>query len=436
MKISKKSLPKLQLELLVELTPDELKPYVEQAAIEISKNRNIAGFRPGKAPFDIVMKEVGEMTIYQTAANIAIDATLIQILDDEKIDMLGQPKVEVQKLAPTNPFIFKVTLDLVPKVELCDYVKIKVKPMAEIKVEKSEVDKVVADLTSMRAKEILKDETEPAGSGDKVDLDFETFVDLVAIDGGQAKNHSLTIGKGQMIPGFEDNIIGLKKNEVKEFELEFPKKYHEEKLQGKKALFKIKINSVYKIELPEVNDEFAKGFGLKNLDDLKKHLESNIKHEKEMKENQRFELELVEQLIEKSKFEELPDSLIDDETHKMIHELEDNVIRQGMKFDDYLSNVKKTETDLRLDFAIDAIKRVKTGLAIRALAEKENVTAEEKEINDEIERALATYKFHPQYEGKLAELEQNMRSENGQRYFSNLIRNRKAMEFLKSKVGR
>ena len=234
-----------------------------------------------------------------------------------------------------------------------------------------------------------------------------------------------------MIPGFEDNIIGLKKNEVKEFELEFPKKYHEEKLQGKKALFKIKINSVYKIELPEVNDEFAKGFGLKNLDDLKKHLESNIKHEKEMKENQRFELELVEQLIEKSKFEELPDSLVDDETHKMIHELEDNVIRQGMKFDDYLSNIKKTEADLRLDFAIDAIKRVKTGLAIRALAEKENVTAEEKEINDEIERALATYKFHPQYEGKLAELEQNMRSENGQRYFSNLIRNRKAMEFLK-----
>jgi trigger factor len=192
---------------------------------------------------------------------------------------------------------------------------------------------------------------------------------------------------------------------------------------------------IYKIEPPEVNNEFAKGFGLKNLDDLKKHLESNIKREKEMKENERYELELIEQLIDKSKFEELPDSLVEDEIHKMIHELEDNVVRQGMKFEDYLSNIKKTEADLHLDFSADAIKRVKTGLAIRALAEKEKITSEEKEIDEETERSLASYKFHPQYEGKLAELEQNMRSENGKRYFSNLIRNRKAMEFLKSKVG-
>ena len=434
MKITKKSLPKAQLELLVELTSDELKSFVESAVLQISKNRNIPGFRPGKAPFDIVVKEVGEMTIYQTAANEAIDATLIKIIDDEKIDLVGQPKIEVQKLAPNNPFIFKTTFDLAPKIELCEYDKIKVKSMAEIKVENSEVEKVIADLRSMRAKEILKEENAPAESGDKVDLDFETFIDRVAIDGGQAKGHSLVIGKGQMIPGFEDNIIGLKKNETKEFELEFPKKYHDEKLQGKKALFKIKINNVYKIELPEVNDEFAKGFGLKNLEDLKKHLESNIKREKEMKEEQRFELELVEQLIEKSNFEELPDSLIEDEIHKMIHELEDNVARQGMKFEDYLSNIKKTEADLRLDFAADAIKRVKTGLAIRALAEKEALIADEKEIKDEIERSLASYKFHPQYEGKLTELEQNMRSENGKRYFSNIIRNRKAMALLKEKI--
>ena len=436
MKISKKSLPKTQLELLIELTSDELKSFVESTALQISKNRNIAGFRPGKAPFDIVVKEVGEMTLYQTAANEAIDETLIKIIDDEKINLVGQPKIEVQKLAPSNPFIFKATLDLVPKIELCEYAKIKVKSMTEIKVENSEVEKVVTDLRSMRAKEILKNENEPVELGDKVELDFETFIDQVAIDGGQAKGHSLVIGKGQMIPGFEDNIIGLKKDETKEFELEFPKKYHEEKLQGKKALFKIKILTIYKIELPEVNDEFAKGFGLKNLDDLKKHLESNIKREKEMKENERYELELIEQLIDKSKFEELPDSLVEDEIHKMIHELEDNVVRQGMKFEDYLSNIKKTEADLHLDFSADAIKRVKTGLVIRVLAEKERITADEKEINDETERSLASYKFHPQYEGKLAELEQNMRSENGQRYFSNLIRNRKAMELLKEKTSK
>ncbi len=431
MQVAKKDLPKSQAEIVIELSIAELTPYLVKAAEEISKDKKIPGFRPGKAPLEIVIKNAGEMVVYQTAAGIAIEATVYQAIDEQKIEIVDQPKIEVQKLAPGNPFIYKATVALVPKIKICDFEKIKVKPIAETKIEEKQIEKVLNDIQKMRAKEVLEDKT--AEKGNRVELDFDTFMDNVPIDGGQAKKHKLTIGDGQMIPGFEENIIGLKSGQEKEFELSFPKEYHEKKLAGKKAEFKIKLQAVYKVELPEINDDFAKGFGLPSLEGLRKNISSNIEQEQQQKEKQRLELEIIEQLIEKSEFEEIPEVLIDQETHKMVHELEDNIARQGMKFDDYLSHLKKTEADLRLDFAVDAIKRVKTGLIIRQIAKQENIQATEKEIDDETERTLATYKMNPAYADQLNKLEENLRSEHAKQYFGNVIANRKTMELLKEK---
>ena len=432
MQVTKKALPKAQMEFTVEMTVDELKPYLQSATEEIAMHRKIEGFRPGKAPYEIVVREVGEMFVYQTAASFATDGVMPKILLEEKIEIVDQPKIEVQKLAPNNPFIFKATADLVPEIKLCEYDKVKVKPMREIRIEDKEIDRVMTDLQKMRAKEALADKA--AEKGDEVELDFDTFVDNVAIEHGNAKKHTLTIGEGRMIPGFEEQLIGLKATEEKEFELAFPKEYHEKSLAGKKATFKVKVTAVFKIELPKLDDEFATGLGFKEFGDLKKHIEANIRHEKEHKEEQRVELELINELIEKSTFGELPEVLINEETHKMFHELEDNVSREGLKFEDYLNHLKKTESDLRLDFVPDAIKRVKTGLLIRHVAKIENITADDKEIEAEIERSLASYKFHPAYADKLPELEKNMRSANARPYFANMIANRKTLELLKEKV--
>lgn len=420
------------MEFTIEMTVDELKPYLQSATEEISSHRKIEGFRPGKAPYEIVAREVGEMFVYQTAASFAADATVAKVLLDEKVEIVDRPKIEVQKLAPGNPFIFKATVALVPAITLCDYDKVKVKPMPEIKIEEKEIDRVMTDLQKMRAKESLADKA--AEKGDKVELDFDTFVDNVAIEHGHAKKHALIIGEERMIPGFEEQLIGLKADESKEFELEFPKKYHEKSLAGKKATFKVKVTAVFKIELPKMDNEFAIGLGFKEFADLKKHVEANLRHEKEHKEEQRVELDLINELIEKSTFGEIPEVLINEETHKMFHELEDNVSREGLKFEDYLKHIKKTEGDLRIDFVPDAIKRVKTGLLIRHVAKVENIHADANEIDAEIERTLASYKFHPAYEGKLAELEKNMRSENARYYFGNMVANRKTLEFLKGKV--
>ena len=420
------------LEITVEVSIDELKPFLEKAAAEISETKKIDGFRPGKAPYNIVAKEVGEMTIYQTAARDAVAHFYYDIIEKENLETVEQPEVDMKKLAPGNPFEFIAKVALLPKVEVCDLEKVNVEPIKEIKIEEKEVEKVLNDLQKMRGKDIAVDA--PAEKGNKVELSFNTFIDNVPIEGGQASKHQLTIGEGMMIPGFEDNLIGLKREEEKEFDLTFPKNYHAKQLAGKEAKFKIKILNVFKIELPELNDEFAKGLGLKSADDLRKNIESNIKLEKETKAKQAQEIEIIEKLIEKSKFEELPDILINQETHKMIHELEDNVARQGLKFEDYLAHMKKTEAEFRLDFVPDAIKRVQTGLLIRQIAKANNITATHEEVHEEMERTIASYKMHPAYAGQAADLEKNLHSDDAHHYFENLIANRKTMDMIKEKT--
>ncbi len=430
MKVEKKDLPKKEIEYIFELTTEELKPYLDKAAVEISKDKKIQGFRPGKAPYAIVVKEVGEMQVMQTAANLAISKIVYEHLQKEDLEIVDEPAVEVLKLAPNNPFRFKATVSLVPHVQIADYDKISIKPVPEIKVESKEVEKTLEDISKSRGKEALADKA--AEKGDKVEMNFDTFMDNVPIEHGSAKKHALVLGEGKMIPGFEDNVVGMKKDEEKEFDLAFPKEYHEKKLAGKKATFKIKVLAVYKVEMPTIDDAFAKELGLKDLAGLKTHVESNIKREKQLKEEQKQELEMINSLIDKSTFDELPEILINQEAHKMVHELEDTIMRQGMDFKHYLEHMKKTEADLRLDFTPDAIKRVKTAILIREAAKKEKLEVTDKEVDEEIERTIASYKLNPAYASQMAELEKNIRSDHAKRYFKNLITNRKTIQKLKT----
>jgi len=432
MNISKKELPKKQIELTIELSPDEIKPYLEKAAERLCEDKPIKGFRPGKAPFDAVVRQFGEMALYQNASQNMIAENYYKAIDQENVETVEQPKIDIVKMAPKNPFIFKATVSLLPNVELPEYKSIKVKKPEEIKIEEAEVEKVLNDLKKMRAKESLVDQE--VKQGNRVELDFNTFVDNVPIEGGEAKKYPLVIGDKKMIPGFEEQIIGMKKDEEKEFELNFPKEYHQKSVAGKPAKFKVKLLAVYQIDLPEINEEFAKGMGMPTVEALKNQINKNIEDEKKAKAVQKQDFEIINQLIEKTTFEEIPDVLVDEETHKMLHELEDNVTRQGLDFQQYLNHLKKSEAEMRLEFSADALKRVKTALAIRSIAKKENLKATKQEIEAEQEKTLASYKLHPQYQNQLDQLEKNIKNENAVRYFENLIANRKVIEFLKENV--
>jgi trigger factor len=423
MKIEVKNLDKGLVELTIELTVDEYQPFLEQAAKKISVDTKVPGFRPGKANFELIKQKVGENEIWQKALEPAVQKTFLQALDQEKLITVGSPQIDVVKLAPDNPVIYKATVSLLPKVELGDYSKMKVnKKPVEVKDE--QFKKAMSNVQKMHAKQTLVDRQ--AQKGDKVEIDFETFLDKVPIDQGQQKKFPIVIGEGTFIPGFEDQLIGLSKDETKEFQLEFPKNYHQKNMAGRLADFKVKMNAVYSMELPELNDDFAKSLGnFKTIKEIEDKIKDNLKTEAERKENQRLEEEIIDKIIDQSKFDEIPDLLIDSETKKMVQELEQNLVNQGLKFEDYLNHLKKKREDLFLDFVPQGIKRIKSALTIRKIREKENIKVDDKEIEAEIEKIKTMYAGNP-------EIEKNLNQPAYRDYLQNILAARKVIEHLKS----
>jgi trigger factor len=417
-----KNLPKSQVEITVTIPADQLESFLSKAAALLSTKTEIKGFRPGKAPLEIIKKQFGEMKVYEEAAALAVEKSYVEIVTAVKLEPLGSPKIEFIKLAPGNEFVYKATVTLVPEVKLgkIDSVKIKEKT---ITISEENISKVVEELRESRAKEVL--ENKPAAKGDKVEMDFEVIRDNVPIEGGAEKKYPLIIGSGQFIPGFEENLIGLKANDTKEFELKFPDQYHNNNLAGKPAKFIVKILAVYKRELPGLDDEFAKSLGLADFAKLKEQIKHNLEHEEHHKEEERIERELMEELIKKSSFGEIPDILVTAEANKMIQELESNIMMQGLKFEDYLKHLNKTKEQLKLEFAPQALKRVQGALLMRAIFFQEKFQITDQEIDQEIELMSKYYQQNP-------EIINNLKTPEYRDYVSNMIGNRKVMDFLKT----
>ena len=421
MNVQVNKLPKSLVELTVELSAEDMKPYLDQAVKEISVQTEVPGFRPGKAPYGILVKKVGEMRIYQLAAEKAVQLTYPQAVTDNKLVIIGQPEIIPEKIAPGNPFIYKAKAALLPKVKLGDYKKIKPK-RREIKVEEKDVQETLKNLQKMFGKE--KRVRRPVSLGDKVEADLDTYVDNVPIDGGSNKNHPINVGEGHFIPGFEDNLIGMTEGQSKEFKLKFPKEYHKKELAGKPVEFKVKVNGIFELEVPNLDDDFARSAGrFGKLDDLKKQIEKNVLQEKTIKEKQRRELEIVDQLVKKSSFDEIPDILIDSELHKMLHELESQVTGQGMKFDDYLASIKKSIKDLEKEFRPQAERRVKTAIALREIANLEKIEVPDSEITAQVAEDKERYKNNP-------EVLKQISTDNYKDYINSILRTRKVFALL------
>ncbi len=424
MNVTENKLPKSQIELAFELSTEEVKPYLEKAARKIANEREFPGFRKGKATYDIIKQNLGEMAIYQRALDLIVVDTYFKEIADRNIETIGYPSIDIVKLAPENPIIYKAVADLMPTVEACDYKAMSVEKK-KISVDKDQVDKVVNNLRKFQAKETLEDR--PAKAGDKVEVDFDVFQDNVPIEHGKQQKYPLVIGEEKMIPGFEDNLIGMKAEEEKTFGLSFPKDYHNKMLQGKKCEFKVKMNNVYKYELPELNDEFAKSLGMESLEKFNSQIEQNLRDEASQKEEQRVEIEMLEKLVDRSKFSDIPEKLVNHELDKMIGELEANIAREGMVFDDYLKSINKDIGQMKIDFTPQALKRAKLSILTREVAKKENISVSEKELAEEIEKTKKMYADNP-------EIIKNLETEGYKQYIENVLANRKVIEVLKAYI--
>jgi len=426
MKNDIKDLPKLQKEISVEISVEEMEEYKDKALNKLSKNVKVDGFRQGKVPKDVAKKEIGDFAIFEEATHDAIEKSYLEIIKENKFEPIGQPKAEITKSAPGNPLEYKIVITTMPEMDLGDYQKVSGK--IEIKnIDDERVQKELEIIQKKRASYITKDES--AKKGDRVEIDFETRVNGVKIDGGESKNHPLIIGQGMFIPGFEDNLEGVKKDDVKEFSLVFPEEYQNRELAGKKADFKVVVNLVQKVNLPEINDEFAKGLGkFENIEGLKKSIKEGLEFEEKSKAKEEFRVKLIDQVSEKS-IVEIPDILIDSEVENMMNEFKNNVMHSGVKFEDYLQSVNTNEEKLKGEWRGLAEKRVKTGLCMREIALKEKIKISDEEID---QRVNDTLKHYPNEE----EVRKNIDIEKFKNHVASIMMNEKVFEILEKIAGK
>ena len=429
MNITKKDLAKSEIEILVELSVDEFKPYIKRGAEKVSREVKIEGFRPGKAPYEVLKQKIGEMTILEAAARIAINKTLDEIIAKEvKGEPVGQPNIDIVKLAPDNPLEYKIKIALLPEITLGDYKGFKIKkPKTEVKEE--EVEKMINDLREMRVKEVIAER--PIQDEDKAIVDMQMYLDKVPLEGGQSQGTAVIIGQNYIVPGFDKKLIGAGKGDIREFSLPYPKDFHMQNLAGKMVEFKVTVKDVFSRELPALDEKFVAGFGLKSVDELKDNIKKSIAGQKEKENKQKAEKEMLEKIMEKTKFSDLPEILVNHEVKTMLAELEQTIISQGGKFEDYLQSINKTRDQLTLDILPDAIKRVKVSLLIREVAVKEDIKVKPEEADQQIKEIKAHYNSQA---GKnlpeAAEMLSKVDTPEYQKYVLNVMASRKVVDKL------
>jgi trigger factor len=395
-----------QIKLQMSLPAKSFEKVIKQVAEHIAEHTKIDGFRKGKAPFDMVKKTVGEEKLLQEGAEEAMKQNYVDYVVEEKLEVIGQPEVKFSKLAYGEDLEAEIKVAILPEIILDkkwkeDVAKINKKnKKEEIKIDDKEVEKELEVLAKQRAKISTVDRA--AKKEDQVQVDFEAFKDNAVLEGGSAKDHTLIIGEGRFIPGFEDNLIGMKAGEVKEFELEFPKEYHAKHLAGQKVTFKATMKNVQQRELPELNDEFAKGIGkFKNLDEIRDNIKNGLKAERENKLKQKIHMEVLDKLIDKSKIE-IPEILIKSEIDKMNMELDGQLAQMGLDKNTYVQQIGTTVEKLEEQWKEkEAPKRVKASLILRHLAQENKIEPKGEDIQNRVNQVMQHYQMMGQ--GKIDE---------------------------------
>jgi len=425
MPVTIQKLPKGMVQLTFTVPPDESKVELAIAAERLTKERPLPGYRPGKAPYEAVAARFGEGTIYETALPDIIRRRYVAAVNEHHLRTFGEPQVNVTKLVPGNDIEFTAVVAVIPDVTvLADITKVSVKSEKQ-EVKDKEVDDAVKELQRMQTREHKVERA--ATMADKIVVDMSLSIAGVPVDGGQARGHSIYLNEDYFIPGLKDKVVGMKAGDKREFTLPFPKDHFQKHLAGKDVEFEVTLHDVYELAHPAADDDFAKKLGQDTLAALRKLLHKNILEEKQEKEARRAEQEVVDKIVEKSEFGEIPDAVLKSESENMVRELAHNVASQGMSFENYLKSIKKTVDELRAEFSPQAEKRVKAALVMRAIGEKEKVEVDDAEVMAEIERQMNEATGD-------AERQERIRSEDFHDYVRAMLRNKKVLERLRKQI--
>ncbi|HET6786250.1 MAG TPA: trigger factor [Erysipelotrichaceae bacterium] len=392
MKTTWTMIEKTKGELKVDIEGDVWQNAQKKAFNKLAKDVQLPGFRKGKAPLDLVKKQIAEQNILVEAVEAIAQEALDLGLEEHKLNPITRPELGMDAIS-TEKVSVKFTFEVLGEIKLGEYKNLGITKEVAI-VTPEEVDAKLEGLRAQFAELVLKEEG-TVELKDTAVIDFEGFKDGVAFEGGKGENHALEIGSNTFIPGFEEALIGMKSGEEKDVTLTFPENYQAEHLAGQEVVFKVKVNEIKSKQLPALNDDFVKEADQKDietLDALKAKFEKDILADKAKKAEDDYNNALLTRVVEGSELE-VPHVLIDDETNTMLEDFANRLQQQGFSLKQYTELTGQTEDDLRTQMHIDAEGKVKVRLVLDAVAKAENITVTHEEIDNEYKTIAETYQM-------------------------------------------
>lgn len=382
-------LEKNQGVLTVEVDEQEVAEALDAAFKKVVHKVNVPGFRKGKVPRKLFESKFGVESLYQDALDIILPKAYSQAVEETSIEPVDRPEVDVEQMEQGKSLIFKATVTVKPEVELGEYQGLEIAEK-DFSVSDESVDQEIAKIRERQA-ELVVVEDRAVENGDTAVIDFEGFLGEEAFEGGQGENHSLEIGSGSFIPGFEEQLIGMQLGEEGSITVTFPEDYQAENLAGQEATFKVKINEIKAKILPELDDEFAKDVSeFETLEELKADTRKKLEEKATQEEDNYKKDTLVEKAADNATIE-IPEIMIETETENMLKDFEQRLQMQGMNLDLYAQFSGMDQNGLKEQFKADAAKRVRINLVLEKIAQVENIEVSEEEVDAEIEKMATQY---------------------------------------------
>ena len=417
---------KVKLGFVVE--SDKFDEGIRKAYQRNVKKFNIPGFRRGKAPMKIIENYYGPGVFYEDAFDIIFPDIYRAALEEHDVKPVDRPELEVEQIEKGKELKFTVEVFVRPDVELGQYTHLGI----EKKVEEVTDDDVMADIERARdrAARYVEVTDREAKLDDQANIDYQGLLDGVPFEGGTAQGHELVLGSGAFIPGFEDQVVGMKIGEEKDLNVTFPENYHSEELAGKPVVFKVKLNSLREKEVPELDDEFVKDVSetANTVDEYKKEIREKLEKQAEERADAAFESEIIETVSDNAKID-IPKAMVEEQIDAMLRDMELRMMYQGLRMQDFLKYSGQTMEQLRDTYRQQAEDRVKTQLTLEAITKAEGIEPTDEEIDKELSR------FAEQGKKTLEEFKKDM-PEGDLAYFKEVATINKTVKFLKDNAGK
>ena len=410
---------KNEVKLTFNVEAEKFEEAMKKVYTKTAKYFNIPGFRKGKAPMQLVERQYGSAIFYEDAFNELAPEIYDEAIKEKKVEAVSRPNIDIVQMEKGKELIFTATVETKPEVELGKYKGIEIKKI-EYTTSDKDIEHELGHMAERNAR-LVTIEDRAVEKGDIVTIDFEGSVDGVKFEGGKAENHELEIGSNTFIPGFEEQIIGMKIDEEKDIKVKFPDEYFSKDLAGKDAVFAIKLHGIKKKELPKMDDEFAKDVSeFDTLEELKNSIKEKLDTENTNKAKYETEEEAIKIVCDNTKVD-IPNGMIEMEIDNMIKEMETRLSYQGLNLNQYLQMMGRKEEDIRKDFKEQAEKSIKSRLVLEAVIKAEKIEVTPNEVAEKVKDMAK------QYGKKEEELLEN---EQLKEYIAENLKSEKAIEFI------